>query len=210
MINGIHSDTGSEFKDAAAICMYALDREDRLSKEYVRRFVREYNELIISDNNECFKNNVAANPEIISFIRHKFIQKHPDIVSDFTGISSSFFDDVVDHQNTDTVVFNDNERLNAGSGLAQGLTLTGYQANKKYRETGKPEYWQVAEQCFDRLLTQTGGKNPGKATGFWYTDSQGLWKTHYGLGNGLAGIGLALLAAITDNQSTWDECLYAL
>jgi len=209
MITGIHSDNGSSFKDALLISLYASDREDRLSKEYLRRFIHEFTELTTQENNEIFKKYYKDNNEMIAFINNKIRKKYPDIITEgFDSMDHAIFDDTSILKRTDNLI---NEKaelsINVGSGLASGIILRGYHANKKFRETSQSTYQKTVERCFDLLLKQKNRITPEDALGFWFTDSRGLWKIHYGLKNGLAGIGMALLNTITNDESTWDEFL---
>ena len=42
---------------------------------------------------------------------------------------------------------------------------------------------------------------------FWKTKELGGWKNEFALLDGVTGVGLALISAISDIEPKWDECL---
>ncbi len=203
MTNDLHAENRADFMDAMAISVYAAGRTDRLSKEYLRRFVKEWIELENCPEKAFFHRFIVNNKERITCIWDKIIEKHPDIIS-VSNISCvaekpSLYTGFDIHKMKDSISI-----LAIDSGLAKGLTSTGYKANKAYRITGNQVFMGIAETCFGKLLENTTD------SGFWYTASRGLWRSHNGLANGLAGIGLALLVFVTGEDTIWDECLLTL
>ena len=97
--------------------------------------------------------------------------------------------------------------LNVDSGLERGLVATAHCFNRIFQQTGNSLYKDVSTACFERLLDTAIFKDEFSKV-LWHTSSRGLWCQHYGLLNGLAGIGLTLLGAVSDTESTWDEVIY--
>lgn len=160
MIDGLHSGKREDFREAMAVSLYALSRKDRLSKEFLRRFMKEWGELTDRNDNNAYNLFITENKEITSFVLHKLKETHPDIIPvSITDIFSQ-----VDNQQ-----------------------------NNRYKEE--------VVNCFKMLPERI--TSDGKSWGF--TASQGLWGVHYGLANGLAGFGLALLSVITNDEVTGES-----
>jgi hypothetical protein len=207
IIDGLHSDKREDFREAMAVSLYALSRKDRLSKEYLRRFMKEWIELTDRNDKNIIKGYIPENEEIISFLLLKIKEIHPDIIPVSVKNILSPADNPQNRINVDLSHFKEKiSSVTADTGLAGGLVSMGHKAKKIYGRTGNIIYREMAIDCFKMLLERT--TPDGKLGGF--TASRGLWGIHYGLANGLAGFGLALLAAITNDEVTWDECLLAL
>lgn len=93
------------------------------------------------------------------------------------------------------------------AGLYGGNFSLGHLFNRIYRLFGKSEFRELSSDFFHRGLSHANYID--KKTGYrlWYTGINGVYGMHYGLLGGLAGIGLALLAAVSEKEFTWDESL---
>lgn len=65
----------------------------------------------------------------------------------------------------------------------------------------------VIVRFFASGLSQANYTDEKTGCRLWYTEINGVYGVHYGLLGGLAGIGLALLAAVSEKESGWDESL---
>ena len=207
MVHGLYSEDQKEIKEAMAAGIYAVNRDDRLSKEYLRRFVNEWTTLTVSNRHSTFINFIRENSETATFLRNRITEKYPDIIP----LSANNIPRTAgeNHACTDSEIQFFQEQiptLTVCSGLARGLAATGYRLNRKYRQTGIAEFRSMAETCFTTLLERMSLNK----SDFWFTASQGLWRRHDGLANGIAGIGMALLTIVTDEILAWDECLFVL
>lgn len=89
------------------------------------------------------------------------------------------------------------------AGMCHGACGAGHLFNRLYRSTGEPALADAARRCFEHGLAM---RKPGVGiAGFREFDPQsdcGLDTP--GLLGGVAGIGLTLLAAVTDHVPAWD------
>lgn len=79
MIDGIYSKKAEDIRRALQICLYAVERTSRLSKEYVRRFVKEWRLRLDGEHDSdaavWFKGKETAP----LFLLRKIASRHPDI-----------------------------------------------------------------------------------------------------------------------------------
>lgn len=97
------------------------------------------------------------------------------------------------------------------SSLCHGTAGNGHLFNRLYQATGDPELRDAALGWYRRALDQ---QNPGEGlAGFltWVVSRPGTgdWSGHPGFLIGATGVGLALLAAVTDREPVWDRVLLA-
>ena len=93
--------------------------------------------------------------------------------------------------------------------LCHGTAGLGHLFNRMYQATGDPEMKEAALAWFARTLEL---RKPGQGlAGFlnWTADERGVsgWRGEAGFLSGIAGTGLALLAAVTDQEPAWDRVL---
>ena len=82
------------------------------------------------------------------------------------------------------------------AGLCHGAAGLGHTFNRIYHATGDPTLGDAARRWFRRALAL---RQPGQGVAGWASDP--------GLLTGAAGVGLALLAAISPVEPGWDRCL---
>ena len=99
----------------------------------------------------------------------------------------------------------DHEYLEAG--LYGGSFSLGHLFNRIYRLSGCSEFRELSSDFLHRGLSQANYTDEKTGCRLWYTEINGVYGVHYGLLGGLAGIGLALLAAVSEKESGWDESL---
>jgi hypothetical protein len=96
------------------------------------------------------------------------------------------------------------------AGLCHGAAGLGHVFHRLHRATGDPELAQAARFWLGHALTL---RRPGEGiAGFaaWRTEADGVektWENDPGFLEGSAGIGLALLAAISPVEPAWDRVL---
>lgn len=96
-----------------------------------------------------------------------------------------------------------------GFSLCHGLAGVAHMFNRAYQVTGEAKLRAAARRWFLALLEQ---REPGKGIGGWTFEIPGpngklIWPNNPGLLYGAAGVGLALLAAISDQEPLWDRCM---
>ena len=103
------------------------------------------------------------------------------------------------------------ERISASesfdAGLSGGLVSAAHIMNRIYRFTGNEEYRELARTLYEKEIDAAVFDDPTSGHKMWLTDADGLYGLHMGLFEGLSGIGLALIAAVSDREPAWDECL---
>ncbi|MCU1228614.1 MAG: Lanthionine biosynthesis cyclase LanC [Acidobacteria bacterium] len=96
------------------------------------------------------------------------------------------------------------------AGLCHGATGIAHLFNRMYQATGDDELRDAALRWYRIALDM---RRPGHGlAGFlsWYESTptaEGSWRGEQGFLSGIAGIGLALLAAITDVEPSWDRVM---
>lgn len=97
------------------------------------------------------------------------------------------------------------------SSLCHGSAGNGHLFNRLYQATGDPEMKETALSWYRLALDQ---RRPGEGiAGFvtWVGPSPGIgeWAGHPGMLIGVAGVGLSLLAAVSEVEPAWDRLLLA-
>ncbi|MGC8724556.1 MAG: lanthionine synthetase C family protein [Acidobacteriota bacterium] len=97
-----------------------------------------------------------------------------------------------------------------GPGLCHGLASVAHIFNRAYQATGEGRLKEASRRWFRALLEC---RDPGTGIGGWtyemsnFTTGKPLWRYNPGLLNGACGVGLALLAAVSDVEPMWDRCM---
>ena len=76
-----------------------------------------------------------------------------------------------------------------------------------YNYTQRDEFKQAALYWFDQTLKMAKFEDGLAGYKTWRSIEYGGWQNDYGLLTGIAGIGLALISAVSDIEPAWDECL---
>lgn len=97
------------------------------------------------------------------------------------------------------------------AGLCHGATGIAHLFNRMYQATGDEELRGAAQRWYRLALKM---RQPGEGlAGYlsWYESMRpgesGSWRGEPGFLSGIAGIGLALLAAVTDVEPSWDRVM---
>jgi Lanthionine synthetase C-like protein len=103
------------------------------------------------------------------------------------------------------------ERGVVDAGLRHGVAGRAHLLNRLFQATGKEPFADTARAGFCRLLEM---RRPGEGIGGFRTrvsgaDGRPVWTDDPGLLDGSAGIGLALLAAVSAVEPAWDRLLLA-
>lgn len=235
MITYVQESALKNLPHAVGIGIYAVNRDSRLAQEYLRRFIRE---LYARIQEPSTTRKILAMPDeiIAGMIRllEKIRTKYPDIADTTNvvrwvyGLFENYPKSASELHLQTLFALQDDEAsrrwaseeltrrakwttnhadmLKVDAGLERGLTHTAHCFNRIYQRTDDPLYRDAAIACFDILLDRAIHEEDGVA--LWNTSSKGLWCRHLGLLNGISGIGLALLAAVTEEEPRWDECIY--
>jgi lantibiotic modifying enzyme len=87
--------------------------------------------------------------------------------------------------------------------LCHGAAGLGHLYNRMYQATGEETFARVARDWFEAVLNM---REPGEGYEAWWP-SEGTWARASGLLDGVAGIGLALIAATSSLEPRWDRPL---
>lgn len=93
------------------------------------------------------------------------------------------------------------------AGICHGAAGIAHIYNRLYQHTRMEPFKEAAIYWLEDTLKKavfTDGLAGYKA---WHTPLHGGWKKQAGLLEGISGIGLVLLAAVSDIEPKWDECL---
>lgn len=97
------------------------------------------------------------------------------------------------------------------AGLCHGAAGLGHLFNRMFQATGEERLAEAARSWYERALAF---REPGRGVGgfrSWATDATGVsdWRDDPGFLEGAAGVGLALLAAVSTVEPEWDRLLVA-
>lgn len=93
------------------------------------------------------------------------------------------------------------------AGLCHGTAGNAHIYNRLYHYTEELKYKESALYWLDETLKQARFDNGLAGFKAWHTEKYGGWTDEQGLLEGIAGIGLTFLAAISDNEPNWDRSL---
>lgn len=99
-----------------------------------------------------------------------------------------------------------NESVN-DAGLCHGTAGIAHIFNRMYRNTGIEKFKETHEFWIKETLKMAKFEDGLAGYKTFYGEKYGGWKNEYGLLDGIAGIGLALISSVSDSDSKWDECL---
>ncbi|HLX10763.1 MAG TPA: lanthionine synthetase C family protein [Thermoanaerobaculia bacterium] len=92
----------------------------------------------------------------------------------------------------------------AGAGLSDGPAGIGHVFNRLYQATGETALAEAARRWLDQALAQ---RTPGVGIAGFRITYRGEWLDEPGFARGATGIGLALLAAVSQVDPAWDRAL---
>lgn len=91
------------------------------------------------------------------------------------------------------------------AGLCHGTAGIAHIFNRMFRNTGIKEFKDSSDYWILETIKMAKFKDGLAGYKAWH--GKNGWQNEYGFLEGIAGIGLALIAAISDDDPTWDECL---
>jgi len=91
------------------------------------------------------------------------------------------------------------------AGLCHGTSGIAHIFNRFYWETGIIEFKDTANYWIEQTLKMAS--HVDGLAGFKAFHGEDNWIKNYGLLEGIAGIGLALMSHISDEEPSWDNCL---
>lgn len=98
------------------------------------------------------------------------------------------------------------ERVN-DAGICHGAAGIAHIYNRLYQHTGISHFKDAAIYWLEDALNKAVFTDGLAGYKSWHPPQYGGWKTSIGLLEGISGIGLVLLAAVSDIEPKWDECL---
>ncbi|MCP5107269.1 MAG: lanthionine synthetase C family protein [bacterium] len=93
-------------------------------------------------------------------------------------------------------------------GLCHGAAGIAHIYNRVYQQTGNGTFKESALYWFDQSLKMAVYEDGYAGYKAWHTEKYGGWVSEPGFLEGVAGIGLALISAISDIDPNWDHSLY--
>lgn len=93
------------------------------------------------------------------------------------------------------------------AGLCHGTAGVGHIFYRMWRNTGLPEFKDTADYWFQETLKMAKFEDGLAGYKVYRQPQYGGYQNEYGLLEGIAGIGLALMTYYYDLDPTWDECL---
>lgn len=93
------------------------------------------------------------------------------------------------------------------AGLCHGTAGIAHIFNRMYRNTGVQQFNDAAGFWFGETLKMAKYNDGFAGYKVWRTPEYGGLQNDYGFLEGIAGVGLALISAVSDIEPKWDECL---
>lgn len=93
------------------------------------------------------------------------------------------------------------------AGLCHGSSGIAHIYNRMYHYTGRDDFRKAALHRFDQTLEMATFDDGYAGYKALHGKQRGGWVKEAGLLEGIAGIGLALISAVSDVEPKWDECL---
>lgn len=92
------------------------------------------------------------------------------------------------------------------AGLCHGTAGIAHIFNRVYKNTGNKEFKESADFWFNETIKMAKFEDGFAGFKNWQNWNN-TWKNEIGFLNGIAGIGLAMISAVSDIEPKWDECL---
>lgn len=93
------------------------------------------------------------------------------------------------------------------AGLCHGSAGIAHIYNRMYNYTNRNEFKDAAKYWFEQTLQMAKYEDGLVGYKVWRNPEMGGLQNEYGFLEGIAGIGLSLISAISDIDPKWDECL---
>ncbi len=93
------------------------------------------------------------------------------------------------------------------AGICHGTTGIAHIFNRMYNYTNIEIFKETSEFWYKETLKMAKFEDGLVGYKSWKTEKYGGWVNDYGLLEGISGIGLALISAVSDIEPKWDECL---
>jgi len=93
------------------------------------------------------------------------------------------------------------------AGICHGAAGMAYMYNRMFRNTGNQEFAASSRFWYEQTLEMANQADGLAGYKSWKTEKLGGWVPEFGMLEGVAGIGLCLIAGINDLDPAWDQCL---
>lgn len=229
MIYDIHDENFDVLKGASGIGNYCLSRDSRLAYEYLVRAISEIRNKktdLMDKFGRTDSNYESIDISILLkqiLLKYRDIDPIPELLADSncckqkTNTESSLYKKVYNHYLSFVL---DNSNENRITQIKQSvndlikcefkksffdynLIHTVSLCNRVFQETNDQCFKGYAIQILQYILNSANYKDQDTEYKVWLSKSQGMLSIHYGLLNGLSGIGLVLLDSISDNEYQW-------
>ncbi len=94
------------------------------------------------------------------------------------------------------------------AGMCHGAAGIAHIFNRIYQHTGDENFKETALYWLEVTLKMATHEDGFAGFKAWHTEKYGGWVAEVGFLEGVAGIGLALIAALSEQNPAWDHCLY--
>lgn len=223
MIYDIHDENFDVFKGASGIGNYCLSRDNRLALEYLVRAVSEIRRKTDS-NYEIYDKSIDIRILLKQILlKYRDVDPIPELLADFncseqkTNTESSLYKIIYDHYLSFVL---DNFNENRITQIKQSLNdLIKYEfkksffdynlihtvslCNRVFQKTNDECFKDYSIQILQYILNSANYRDQSTEYKVWLSKSQNMLSVHYGLLNGLSGIGLVLLDSITNTEYQW-------
>ena len=98
------------------------------------------------------------------------------------------------------------ENMVVDAGLCHGTASIAHIYNRMYHYTGIEIFKESAIYWFNETIKMAKFDDGLAGYKAWHGKKLGGWINEYGLLEGIAGIGLSLISAVSDIEPKWDEC----
>ena len=93
------------------------------------------------------------------------------------------------------------------AGICHGTAGIAHIYNRMYYNSKIIEFKEAKNYWIEETIKMAKFEDGLAGYKAWQTEKYGGWKNEYGILEGIAGIGLALILAVSDIEPKWDECL---
>jgi lantibiotic biosynthesis protein len=121
-------------------------------------------------------------------------------------------DDSLKNKSIEIMTFNSNRRNLefegvADAGICHGTSGIAHIFNRMYQYTGIEKFKETSDFWFNETLKMAKFQDGLAGYKAWHSLQDGGWAKEYGLLEGIAGIGITFISAMSDVEINWDECL---
>jgi len=170
------------------------------------------NQFDISDSNSYFPNSISLDGDMGTPSRLAWCYGDLGISVALWNASQVLNDNELEQKTVEILIHASKRRdlqknYVLDTSLCHGTAGIAHIFNRMHINTGIADFKDASTYWFDETLKMA--KFGDGLAGFkvWRSKEMGGWTNDYGFLEGIAGIGLAMISAISDIEPAWDECL---